>query len=388
MIIHFHYSLSPNSGDVKRISNIDREFTSYYKDNSVEVVFVPFRNRNKAKKDGEFKLSNNTVKKHYITLIPHSDTLNPIYESIILAYLCLRYRAHSLIGEMFFPKGMTKIVKTLCPKIKVFADIHGAAVEEHQYLNPSIEKKKIDAIRKTDEDTMHSADFVVCQSDEMKRYIISNYQVEAKKVVVYRCGYDAGLFKLDSMARNNVRRELGIKDNELLFVYSGGLHKWQKVEDNLKVFKNYHSQNPNSKMLILTGDTDKLNELLSKEDYGDIKRLIISTSVPFKSVPSYLNASDVAFLIRDNHMMNAVASPTKLAEYLACGLPVISSEVSKHWITEEASPYLIMAESENLNEDIDRAVATLNKDAISAYAFNNLSLDIDHNNITSFLSAI
>ena len=87
-------------------------------------------------------------------------------------------------------------------------------------------------------------------------------------------------------------------------------------------------------------------------------------------------------------MMNAVASPTKLAEYLACGLPVISSEVSKHWITEEASPYLIMAESENLNEDIDRAVATLNKDAISAYAFNNLSLDIDHNNITSFLSAI
>ena len=64
MIIHFHYSLSPNSGDVKRISNIDREFTSYYKDNSVEVVFVPFRNRNKAKKDGEFKLSNNTVKKH------------------------------------------------------------------------------------------------------------------------------------------------------------------------------------------------------------------------------------------------------------------------------------------------------------------------------------
>ena len=388
MIIHFHHSLVPNSGDVKRISNIDREFSKYYNDKTIEVVFCPSSKLRRVKGKDFFKLSENTIKKHCIPLIPYANRLNPYYESLILAFLCIVYRPKAIIGEMFFPKRIVGLVKRICSYTMVFADIHGAAVDENLYVNPSISKKKLDNIRETDRYTARSADYVICQSDEMKKYIISNYEVDADRICVYRCGYDSSLFKLDNCKRKEIRQSLGVKDDELLFVYSGGLHKWQKVDDSLRLFKRYHEYNEKSKLLILTGETDVLMQLLSNEEFMQIRDMVVTTSVPFQSVPSYLNACDVAFLLRDNHVMNAVASPTKLAEYLSCGLPVISSEVSRFWVDKEAEDYLLMADSKNIMEMIDSAVTNLDKHNISTYAIQHLSLEIDHDNINAFLKSI
>lgn len=386
MIIHFHHSLSPNSGDVKRISNIDREFSNYYNEKTIEVVFCPSRKLGRVKGKEFFKLSENTIKKYCIPLIPHANSLNPYYESLILAFLCKKYKPQAIIGEMFFPKKLVEWVKKVCPKTKVFADIHGAVVDENLYLNPTIEKSKLDKIRETDRYTTLAADYVLCQSDEMKRYIVSNYGVEPEKICVYRCGYDANLFKLDRSARTQTRKNLGIGEGDILFVYSGGLHKWQKVDDSLRLFMNYHRYNKMSKMLVLTGDSDMFKEMIGQEEFLEIKDDVVTTSVPFQSVPTYLNACDVAFLIRDNHVMNAVASPTKLAEYLACGLPVISSEVSKYWVGKEAEQYLLIADSTTLDEDINIAISKIDKQSIASYAINYLSLDIDRKNIHTFFN--
>lgn len=388
MIIHFHHSLYPNSGDVKRISNIDREFSNCYNDKTIEVVFCPSRKLGRVKGKDFFKLSENTKKKYCIPLIPHANSLNPYYESLILAFLCKKYKPQAIIGEMFFPKKLVEWVKTVCPKTKVFADIHGAVVDENLYLNPTIEKSKLDKLRETDQYTTQAADYVLCQSDEMKRYIVSNYGVQPDKICVYRCGYDANLFRHDRSARSQTRKELGIGEEDILFVYSGGMHKWQKVDDSLRLFNNYHHYNSKSKMLVLTGDGDMLSEMMSQEEFSSIRDVVVSTSVPFQSVPTYLNACDVAFLIRDNHVMNAVASPTKLAEYLACGLPVISSEVSKYWVEKEAEQYLLMADSKTINEDIDNVISSVDRSKVALYAINYLSLDIDRENVKMFLQNI
>jgi glycosyltransferase involved in cell wall biosynthesis len=49
-------------------------------------------------------------------------------------------------------------------------------------------------------------------------------------------------------------------------------------------------------------------------------------SVPPQEVPRYLAASDVGLLLRDDSIVNRVASPVKFGEYLAAGLPVIITE--------------------------------------------------------------
>jgi hypothetical protein len=40
-------------------------------------------------------------------------------------------------------------------------------------------------------------------------------------------------------------------------------------------------------------------------------------------INAYLNAADVGLLIREPHLLNAVACPTKFGEYAVTGLPVI-----------------------------------------------------------------
>jgi hypothetical protein len=60
--------------------------------------------------------------------------------------------------------------------------------------------------------------------------------------------------------------------------------------------------------------------------------------VPHEAVPAHLNAADIGFLIRDDCVVNRVASPTKLGEYLSCGLPVIVGSVSLLWPSARIDP--------------------------------------------------
>ena len=188
-------------------------------------------------------------------------------------------------------------------------------------------------------------------------------------------------FFINPQKRIEIRQKLGIANDCTLFVYSGGLHKWQKVEESINVFEKYHNQYSNSKLLILTKDLEQLQQLL--ENRQEIADAVISKSLPFNLVPDYLNAADIAFLLRDNVVMNAVASPTKLAEYMACGLPIISTEVAKKWVSPEAYKFIIFY------NDIQQTLYSINKlcdlshnQTIAEYAHNNLSLSTDNKNLS------
>jgi glycosyltransferase involved in cell wall biosynthesis len=52
---------------------------------------------------------------------------------------------------------------------------------------------------------------------------------------------------------------------------------------------------------------------------------LVTRSVVPAEVPSYLSASDVGLCFRHRFPSQLSCSPIKLAEYLACGLPVVST---------------------------------------------------------------
>ena len=83
-------------------------------------------------------------------------------------------------------------------------------------------------------------------------------------------------------------------------------------------------------------------------------------------------------------MMNAVASPTKLAEYLACGLPIITSEVAKYWVNNNGLDYMVIVEDDDVQDRIHSIIKNTNKGEISKYAFDNFSLEIDKRNLEMF----
>jgi hypothetical protein len=99
-------------------------------------------------------------------------------------------------------------------------------------------------------------------------------------------------------------------------IYAGGTQAWQNVDMMVsameKTSAGYH-------FVILTADLRTFSEKLGGSQVpAEIK------SVPKSEVYCYYGRSELGFVLRDDDLVNRVACPTKLVEYLSCGvIPIV-----------------------------------------------------------------
>ena len=387
-VIHFHHSIQPDAGDTRRVRNIDKSLCDRLSSKKIEVVTYGWGLRKIVKKTPFFTLSENTDKKYSFPMIYRFKWIGEITSSIQMAYICRKHKAKYVVAEFAYSSSSLRLLRLISPKTKIITDFHSVQPEEMIYNDPNMSKSLYKYYEKQDKLACKISDCIICQSDEMKQHLISKYNADGNKIAVFKCGVNTKHFNIKPKEETSVlRRELGIEEKDVVFVYAGGITKWQKIEKSLKVFKEYNAHNPNSKILILTRDNDKLNIILNDEEWSTIRKSVIATSAPYEKVSSYLNVADIAYLIRDNVVLNAVASPTKLAEYLACGLPVITSKVARKWVKPEIYDALVFCdEVSNICKEINKVLISRNQEAIRQYAINNLSVEIDEKNIEAILN--
>lgn len=127
----------------------------------------------------------------------------------------------------------------------------------------------------------------------------------------------------NSEGRARIRSKLGIEDR-LVFVHVGalgGLYLSDRIADLLAVAR---SRDPRAFGLFLTqSDTRIIIDPL--EARGFEKTDFHVGRVPASEIEDYLNASDVGLSFVKSSYATASRSPTKIPEYLACGLPVIAN---------------------------------------------------------------
>lgn len=138
---------------------------------------------------------------------------------------------------------------------------------------------------------------------------------------VVPCCVDLDRYHPDPAARERVRAELGLGDRPVL-VYSGTIGTWYLLDEMLRYYTAARERVPGLALLLLVNtERESLPSRLeqagiSPEDYR-------VTGARPEQVSAYLSAADagIAF-IRPCHSKLA-SSPTKIGEYLACGLPVV-----------------------------------------------------------------
>jgi glycosyltransferase involved in cell wall biosynthesis len=237
-------------------------------------------------------------------------------------------------GAWSFARGCAAAARA-----ELLMDLHGA-VEEVIYLQPPGARRDrifawFDAV---EADVLRNARLVVCQSQPMAEHVRHKHGGPLVPLLPFECGVRTDLFRFAPEDRGRVRAALGVPPDCALLVYSGNLAKWQMVDEVFSLFAAARGRMAGpARLLVLTrGAPEAVRGRAAAQGLdGDAVHV---AGVAHRDVPAYLSAADVGLLLREDIIVNRVASPTKLGEYLACGLPVVTTPVAAHWRAHRADP--------------------------------------------------
>ena len=140
------------------------------------------------------------------------------------------------------------------------------------------------------------------------------------------CSTSANQFA-DSRVR--IRKELGIAPEDLVFGIVGSLAWTRRVRYcyGLELVRALGRTKRRDLKVIIVGDGDGRPHLEQAAGKELGVRVFLTGRVPREQVPEYLSAMDVASLPQSVDQVGSFRYTTKLSEYLAAGLPVVTGQI-------------------------------------------------------------
>lgn len=180
---------------------------------------------------------------------------------------------------------------------------------------------------------------------------------------VVPCCADLDLFEFRESDRALRRSELGLKDSFVL-VYSGSIDGWYLTEKMADFFATVLRQRADAHVLWLSpGKHERIRSLMQKREVAGSRYTVLSAAP--RDVPSYLSASDAGVAFIKPCFSKLASSPTKYAEYLACGLPlVINAGIgdSDSLVLEERAGFLVSEFTEDQYAKASAHIESLMRD--------------------------
>lgn len=184
--------------------------------------------------------------------------------------------------------------------------------------------------KKKEKELLYFADHVVVLTQKAKKIIEEGglgVTVSAG-ISVVPCCVDTEHFSPDNIAttdKQRKRRELAIEDGAQVLVYAGSLGTWYLLIEMLEYFRNLLEQDRSWVFLFITRDNPEM--IWSKlEQVGLPKKAVRIVAAARAEVPLYLSLGSLAICFIMPTFSKQASSPTKLAEYMAMGLPVVCNE--------------------------------------------------------------
>jgi len=196
------------------------------------------------------------------------------------------------------------------PFVRSVVDIHGVVPEEFRMHDDYYNAVKYE---REEELAFRFANRIVVVSNAMKEYLEKKYR-----------NYPAPEFIHFPMFPNFVPY-LGPKGMDTgakpVAVYAGGLHKWQQPE---KTFRAMSATDSVCANYFLSPHPETASEMAAEVDSGN---QIFFGSMNHEELMRFYRKCDFGYVLREDNVVNNVACPTKIVEYIANGIiPVIDSD--------------------------------------------------------------
>ncbi len=281
--------------------------------------------------------------------------------SWVAARLVRRGGIDVLHARSHVPLAMALIVKVVTGCRLIF-DIRGLWAEEYVDIGNWTEHSvPFRAIKTLERIGLRKADQVVVLTQRMRDWLAKEQLAPAEKVTVIPCCTDLSRFKSSAPSAP--------ESNRFEMVYAGTATGLHLLEEVARLFLKLRVRKPDAFLRILTyssaaGVSAVLRSLgLESEDFW-------VGLVPPDEIPNHLLRSKIGVSFRKATFAQIAASPAKIPEYLAAGLPIISNSGIgdlDELLKEERVGVVIEEFSDNVYEEaVDRILELLQEEGIQA----------------------
>lgn len=192
------------------------------------------------------------------------------------------------------------------PWITKVIDIHGVVPEEFRYHNDFY-----NAVRFEDQERLavRKSSFVVVVTEAMHLYLKQKYRETLQgKPITFPMFPD---FPVSSTV------DKSCQEGKPIVVYAGGLHKWQQIPKMIDaIAKTAHS----CVHRIYCPNPEEMRAMLP----GLLHELVTVDSVTHEELFERYSQCHYGFILREDVIVNRVACPTKLVEYIGTGIVPIA----------------------------------------------------------------
>lgn len=171
---------------------------------------------------------------------------------------------------------------------------------------------------------IHQSDAIISLTDACKSEIRTWPSYNGCPIHVVPCAVNIHEFNVVCEdKRASTRMELKVPGDTPVFTYLGSLGSVYLLDDMIRSFAQIKKRLPNAVFLLVGHSADDFIDRSNELGFTFSSLDVISRRVTRSDVPALLNAADVGFCFIKSSYSSIGVSPTKLGEYLACGLPVI-----------------------------------------------------------------
>lgn len=218
----------------------------------------------------------------------------------------------------------------------------GLPAEESFMRNKSIFRKYV--YDKCIKYGLRKAKFCFFVSEAMKQYLSDKYKLSFDSN-----SYIMPCFNTDfhiECFNNKTRYERKV------FTYVGSLAIWQCFQETLDLYKKIENEIQNCELRVYTFSVDEAIQQIQEKGIKNFSVECVSND----ELPQKLKTVTYGFVIRDNNIVNQVATPTKLSTYLSCGvIPIFSSSLTSFFELSKTLKYTIplFGDKQDINRIID-----------------------------------
>ncbi len=261
-------------------------------------------------------------------------TLYDVFCGAIYAWRKVRKEKIDVLhGRVHIPTMMALLAKKFSfgKKPKVLFDIRGFLPEEYTeggMWQP--DGRLFRAVKRVEKWLLRDSDGFVMLTEKAREILFpeskeSGFDAKNRPVEVIPCCVDVKKFAtIDAGIGAAMRKQLNL-ENRRVIVYVGSFgSKWYLPDETADLLGEAKKQRSDTFALILTQTSpDFIKPLLEAKGYT--KEDFFIQKVAPTDIPKYLSAADAAVSFIKPCYSKLASSPTKNAEYLACGLPMITN---------------------------------------------------------------